>query len=218
MKKTLSILLLTFMFFALILAACSVFGSQSSNSTSGGNFSNSGNNTTPLPLATQLLIGTFKLEGTPNAVTAEEAAKLLPLWQVYKDLSSSTSAAPQEVEALASQIQSTMTPEQTQAITDMKLTRRDMFDVMQKLGLVTGSSGTPRANSTPRAGGNGGFPGGGGGGGFPGGGGGGGQNLSPQQLATLQARRAQNGASGGQFNRIPAPLFDALIKLLQTKK
>lgn len=224
MKKTLSILLLTLMFFALILAACNTFGSQSSNSRSGGNFSNNGNNTTPLPLATQLLIGTFKLEGTPNAVTAEEAAKLLPLWQVYKDLSSSTSAAPQEVEALASQIQSTMTPEQTQAITDMKLTRRDMFDVMQKLGLATGFSGTPRANGTPRAGGSGGFPGGGGGG-FPGGGGsgfngggGGGQNLSPQQLATLQARRSQNGASDGQFARIPAPLFDALIKLLQTKK
>ncbi len=171
MKKTLTILLLALMFFALILAACSAFGSQPTNSRNNGNFSNSGNNTTPLPLATQLLIGTFKLEGTPNAVTVEEAAKLLPLWQVYKDLSSSTSAAPQEVDALASQIQSTMTPEQTQAITDMKLTRRDMFDVMQKLGLATGFSGTPRANGTPRAGG-GGFPGGGGGG-FPGGGGGG---------------------------------------------
>ena len=53
----------------------------------------------------EMVVGTFKLEGTDNAVTADQAAKLLPLWQVYKDLSASTSAAQEEVDALAEQIQ-----------------------------------------------------------------------------------------------------------------
>ena len=38
-----------------------------------------------LPIQEQILIGTFKLEGTPQAVTAQQATQLIPLWQVYKD-------------------------------------------------------------------------------------------------------------------------------------
>jgi hypothetical protein len=161
------------------------------------------------------LVGTFKLEGTSNAVTAQEAAQLIPLWQVYKDLSSSTSAAQTEIDALIAQIQGTMTPEQVKAITDMKLTRAEEFQTMQALGIQF--TNRPTASGTPRPGGGGnGF---GGGGGVPGGGPGfgNGQNLTPQQIATFQARRAQNGGSG-RSNRIPTALYDALIKLLQSKK
>ena len=224
MKKTLTTILILF---TLTLTACGASSAQAANpagtttngngtSTGGGNGNSFG--TAPLPLAPELVIGTFKLEGTANAVTAQEAAQLLPLWQVYKDLSTSTSAAPQEIDALATQIQGTLTPAQVQAITDMKLTRQDLFKTMQSLGIVSGNR--PNASGTPRpGGGGGGFPGGGGG--FPGGGGGApggnGQSLSPAQIATFQARRAQNGGSG-QFNRIPSGLYDALIKLLQSKK
>jgi hypothetical protein len=89
---------------------------------------------------------------------------------------------------------------------------------MQAQGITFGgpnANGTPEANRTPRAGGGGGgFPGGGFGG--PGGApGGNGQNLNPSQIATAQARRAQGG---GFSSRLPAPLLDALIKLLQSKK
>jgi hypothetical protein len=221
MKKTLLTILILF---TLTLTACGASNAQAANSAgsnNGGNNNGNGNSTrtpTPLPLASELVVGTFKLEGTANAVTAEEAAKLIPLWQVYKDLTASSSAAQQEIDALATQIQGTMTPEQVQAIKDLKLTRQDEFQTMQTLGISFGNR--PNASGTPRpggGGGGGGFPGGGGG--FPGGGGGNGQNLSPQQIATLQARRAQNGGTGGgQFNRIPPALFDALIKLLQSKK
>jgi hypothetical protein len=203
MKKTLITILLLF---TLTLAACSASKPSQPNYTDA-----------PLPLASELVIGTFKLEGTANAVTVQEAAQLLPLWETYKDLSTSTSAAPQEVEALASQIQGAMTPAQVKAITDLKLTRKDMFQTMQDLGIA--SATRPNASGTPRPGG-GGFPGGGGGG-VPGTGGQGfnnnGQGLTPQQIATLQARRAQGGGSG-QFSRIPSALFDSLIKLLQSKK
>jgi hypothetical protein len=207
-KNFISILL----FFTFLLTAC---GASSSTPTdSNGNFG-----TPPLPLAMQLVFGTFKLEATDNAVTVDQAAQLLPLWQVYKDLSVSTSAAQEEIDALANQIQGTMTPEQAQAITDMELTRRDISQIMQDLGIA--SANRPNASGTPRAdrqggdgfGGGGGMPGGRG----PGGGGNNGQNLSPQQIATFQAGRSQNGESG-QFNRIPPGLYDALIKLLQSKK
>jgi hypothetical protein len=217
MKKTLITILILF---TLTLTACGTSSAQAANPAGDTNGNNDSFGTTPLPLAMELVVGTFKLEGTDKAVTVDEAAQLVPLWQVYKDLSASSSAAPQEIDALAEQIKGTMTPEQVQAITDMKLTRRDIFQTMQDLGIA--STRGPNASGTPRpgGGGGGGFPGGGGGG-FPGGGGQGfnnGQNLTPQQIATLQARRAQNGGSNGQFNRIPPALYDALIKLLQSKK
>src|SRR4051794_9607020 len=34
-----------------------------------------------LGVTQQLSLGTMELEGTPNAITADQAAKLLPLWQ-----------------------------------------------------------------------------------------------------------------------------------------
>ncbi|MBI5963047.1 MAG: hypothetical protein HY863_06200 [Chloroflexi bacterium] len=223
MKKTLVFTLI--LFTVLTLAACGASNTQQTNSSANG-----GNNIdeAPLPLATELMIGTFKLEGTDNAVTAEEASQLLPLWQVYKDLTSSSSAAQEEVDALADQIKTTMTPKQVQAITDMKLTRADMFQIMTDLGIA--SAGRPNASGTPQPGGGPDSnlpPGGGPGGNFPPGGpgfnggngapGGGGQDFTPAQIATAQASRAQGGG-GGFANRIPPALYDALIKLLQEKK
>ena len=150
MKKT----FITILLFTLILTACGA--SNSTATDSNGNFGTAA----PLPLAMELVVGTFKLEGTDNAVTADQAAKLLPLWQVYKDLSASSSAAQEEVDALAEQIQETMTPQQVQAITDMKLTRREIFQTMQDLGIA--SAGRPNASGTPRPSGQGGnFQGGG---------------------------------------------------------
>jgi hypothetical protein len=216
MKKTLLTILL--LFTASTLAACGSATAPQANSS--GTDTGNGFGSAPLPLASEMMIGTFKLEGTDKAVSADEAAQLLPLWQVYKDLTSSSSAAQQEVDALADQIKETMTPEQVQAITDMKLTRGDLFKTMQDLGIAP--AGRPNASGTPGPGG-GNFPGGGngfgGGNGVPGGGQGfgNGQNLTPEQIATFQARRQQNGASGGS-SRIPSALYDALIKLLQGKK
>ncbi len=207
----------------MILTACGASGGTPTGSVPNGNSNNQSNNqfsNQPLPVQDQILIGTFKLENTNNAVTKTQAADLLPLWQVYKDLSSSDNAAQQEVDAVVTQIQDTMTPDQMKAITDMKLTRQDLFKTMQDLGISfrpANASGTPQ----PRGQGQGNFPPGGfQGGGGPGGGQGGGQsfgngqNLTPGQIATAQARRAQGG---GGFNRIPSGLMDALIKLLQTK-
>lgn len=184
---------------------------------------------------TQLMVGTFKLEDTAHAVTAEQAAKLLPLWKAYRSLSRDSSSAPAEREALEKQIEETMTAEQLKAIAEMKLTRQDMIDVVQSLGLAlpeqagaTGGSGQFGQGQQPPAGDMGGMPGGGA---LPPGegpiivrgmspgrtGGTGGRSsgtntgLSPAQRQTLQAQRIS--ASVGSL-----PLLDALIKLLESKK
>ncbi|PJH74752.1 MAG: hypothetical protein CO064_10305, partial [Anaerolineae bacterium CG_4_9_14_0_8_um_filter_58_9] len=76
--------------------------------------------------------------------------ELLPLWQEYNELTRSDTAAQAEIDAVVAQIQETMTPQQVQAITDMKLTQQDEFSLMQELGLVTSrpnASGTPQASS-----------------------------------------------------------------------
>jgi hypothetical protein len=211
MKK---LLLTTIILLMLTISAC---GSASTTSPQ----ADSAQPTFSMPEATQLIIGTFKLEGTDNAVTAEQAAQLIPLWQVYKDLSTSSAASQEEVTALVDQIHGTMTAQQTQAITDLNLTMQDVFATMQELGIAPANrvnpSGTPRPNGGPGPGGNfqpgpNGVPAGGGPGGNNG------QNISPEQIATFQARRAQGGGSGEQFNRVSPELFDALIKLLQDKK
>jgi len=217
----------------LALTACSGGASNAQGSNP-----DQATNTTPdeMPLASKLVIGSFKLEGTENAITVEQADELIPLWQVYQQLSTSDTAAQEEITSLAEQIQETMTSDQMAAIDAMSLTPQDVFTTMQEQGIQFGGPGQQGQNGTqqngdfgPPGGGNftppdGAGPGGGGfgGGGGPGGGGPGGfnngQNLNPEQIATAQARREANGGGGNfGFNSTPAPLIEALVKLLQEK-
>jgi hypothetical protein len=183
-----------------------------------------------LPVESQLILGTLMLEGTDNAVTAEQAAQLLPMWQMMKELESSDTAATQEKGGLIEQIQETMTKEQIQAIAAMKLTQSDAFAYMQKAGLMQRpkQSGTPAASGStsgnfpadaggaPPAGftGGGDMPAGGGGpNGRTGAGTSGGANLTSEQIATMEARRASGGTGGNS-----SVLLDALITLLGTKQ
>ena len=205
--------------FILSLAACSASPSSSANPGS----TNQNGSTGELPATTQIALGTLKLDGTDNAVTAEQAAELLPLWETLRDLSTSDTAAQQEIQALDTQIQETMTDQQKQAITSMNLTRQDMFAVLQTQGTGFGngqqsnnsqngnSSGNGNRNFTFGQGAGGPPPDGGG---FPGGQGfgGQGQNRSPEQIATAQAARQTGGG-----NRIPTPLINALVEFLKKK-
>ena len=214
MKKVITISMVTI--FALLLVAC---GGSASAQSNNGSRQNNGNSSAPLPQSTKLLVGTLKLEGTSQAVTADQAAKLIPLWQLFKSLEASSTAASQEVDATVQQIQATMTTEQIQAIDTMNITRRDEFTTLQQMGLApTNFSGTPEpgSNGSRTQGQGGGFGGGGFGGGNPGSfpeGGQGNRNFNPSQIATAQASRAQ----GGNANRVPSALIDALIQVLQKK-
>ena len=73
------------------------------------------------------------------------------LWQAYRSLSSSQTAAEAEVDALLKQIQSAMTTEQVTAIQDMNLTSTEMMTLMQSMGGGMGPQGTPDPQRTPGA-------------------------------------------------------------------
>jgi len=147
MKKVL-LLITGMIIFSVLLAACS-----ESSSESGSENPLAGSNTSQMDESVsqvnKLLVGTLKLEETEQAVTKEEATKLLPLWQAYRSLSSSDTSAEAEVDALLSQIQSTMTTEQVKAIDEMNLTAKDLSDTMQSMGGGMVMRGTPDPNSTP---------------------------------------------------------------------
>lgn len=239
MKSKFSFSLILLLLLSLGLAACKSANSQATSSqvangqTAPGQGSDQAN--APLGEIDQLAIGTLKLEGSDQAVTAEQAKELLTLWQAYQALGNSDTTAQAELEAVVNQIKGNMTPEQTQAIEAMQITRQTMFEEMQALGIDFGNRGNGEQGGTPQAGqsssgraqNGGGFPDGGpgggampGGGGMPGGGmGGGGMegggpggfNGQTTPDATTQARFAN------QSNRINPMLLQALIEMLESK-
>jgi len=147
MKTKTQLLLCIFISLGMVLSACGNNSSQASSSGSSSN--NNSQSGTALSQVNMLLVGTLKLEATAQAVTKDEAAQLLPLWQAYRSLSSSQTAAEAEVEALLQQIESTMTSEQVQAIKALNLTSTDMMDLMQSMGAGMSPRGTPNPQATP---------------------------------------------------------------------
>jgi hypothetical protein len=215
--KKLPLILLTVLILA--LTACAAV----STGTGPVTVTESASSTDGLPAATQLILGTLKLEETENAVTAQQAAELLPLWQTLQVLSESDTAADQEKESLITQIQETMTAEQMQTITAMNLTREDMASILQEQGMAMGGNAQSSSSQSGNASNSGGQVFGPGGGGppdemlMPGGGGGfgpsgQGQNLSSDQIATAQAARQESSG-----NLVPPMLMNALIEYLQEK-
>ena len=201
------------MFVLVFTAGCSLIPGSSSTPPStpvGPINSNYSNGISP---AQQLILGTMNLQGN-LVVTRGEAAQLVPLWEMYQTLITSSTASPLELQATLVGIEQAMTPDQVQAIVNMKLTSQDMATIMQQKGVTSsarGGSGTPRATG----GGGGGFGGGGGGGGIPGvtsGGGGGGISSgggtsNPQAISTLRAKASTGAANAG--------LVSLIIKFLE---
>jgi len=171
-----------------------------------------------LPFQTQLTLGILKLEETDLAVDTEQAAELLTLWQAIRSLSSSDITAEGEIEAIVNQILDTMSSEQLEAIAAMELTQESILELTQELGIARGGDwtgeGDPRSSAPDdMVPGSGGGPGGGMGGGL--GGGGFGElsgDLDPEQIATLQAERAEKRSSGDQFSMF---LINPLIQMLE---
>jgi hypothetical protein len=130
----------------LLLTAC---GSNASSSSTTETTNSSAQSATGLSQVNMLLVGSLKLEDTSQAISQDEAAQLLPLWQAYRSLSSSQTAAEAEVEALLQQIEATMSSDQIKAIRDMNLTSTDMMDLMQSMGGGAGLQGTPDPQNTP---------------------------------------------------------------------
>lgn len=173
-----------------------------------------------MPVQTQLMLGTFMLEGTDLEVTAEQAPELITLWKALQALSTSDTSAEAEIEAVVNQIQDAMTSEQLAAIQEMDLTQESLRIMMEELDLqqgegLTGADGEGRPEGFPDGGFPGGGPGGGQGQGMGPGGQGLGENLTPEQLATMEALREERG--GGLRNRANLFLIEPLIDLLEGK-
>ena len=222
MKKT--IFAITIFSLLAALAACNQTTTTQAQASAAGN-------SAPLSSATQLLVGTFKLENTDLAVTAAQASQLLPLWQTLKVLSSSNTAADAEINALVDQIKSTMNTQQIARITEMKLTQLDVMALMSQSGV---SPNGANATTTPMAlnGFNGGNNAQGGGGAAGGAGGAGGPPAGGPPAGGVPGGGVPGagmdpGAVGGASttpqavrqmpNQVPAPLLNALIELLQKK-
>ena len=139
-----------------------------------------------MPVRNQLAIGAMKLDGSANAVTSEQAAKLLPLYQALRGTSTSGGASQEEIAALLTQIEGTMTAEQLSAIRDMKLTFADMQTWATENGITLSTNG-----------------------GVPGSG----MGLSPEAKATKQAAEGMTGKTPGSGGG--TAVMDAIIEYLE---
>jgi len=99
-----------------------------------------------LPVSSQLALGTFLLEETGNAVTPEQAAALLPLWQAIQ---AGTLQSETETNAVLKQIEGMMTSEQLTSIAAQQLTWEDFGGWAEEQGLNMGLS--PEAMATRQA-------------------------------------------------------------------
>ena len=224
--KKISVVLIAIL--SIILAACATPAGAATqvDSTQAAGGAVPSNSNTPLPLASQLALGTLNLKTTSFPVSVDQATTLLPLWEGLRSLSQSTTFSQLEYDALVKQIQDSMSPDQMNAISGMKLTQADTGRIMQELGLANGfgrgasNNGTPiartpgaRPGGTDGGGrgggfGGGGFAGGGGFGGFPGGGGRQSQNgAAPSIQATIVARQAQRANQANPFLESAVVIF-----------
>jgi len=142
--KSFTLIMLTVL--ALTLAAC---GGSTSTAPTAPQVTT--NDATPTPLSAtylktdyadatsvrnQLALGTLKLEGTANAITAEQAKSLLPLWQAIVALSGTTTTAEAELTAVQNQIVAALTPAQLQAIGALQLTTTQLNAFYAEKGIV----------------------------------------------------------------------------------
>ncbi len=231
MRKT--ILVIVGLLSILVLAACGGTAAPNSDqpaaSAAAAGQLNTGY-TNALPVVSQLILGSLKLDEGGQAISIEQAGKLLPLWQAYQSLGNSDTTAQAELDGLLAQIQQTMTPAQIEAIRALQLTTDDVGDVLQALGpgvFRGGADGSNADGATNRGGAanpGGGFPGGGPPGGVPGGGvpfegapgGFAGGEVNPEARATALAERlAQGGDQAAGF--MTRGILNQLITALQLK-
>jgi hypothetical protein len=151
-----------------------------------------------LPVRLQLTLGTLMLEGTPEAITPEQAAQLLPLYQALQALTTSETSATAETNAVLAQIEATLTQAQLGAIRTMRLTSPQMQEWATQNGVSLGSGGGAGTGA--------------------GSGGGQGSGMSPEARATRQAEEGKTPTETGASNGASAALTGAIITYLESVK
>jgi hypothetical protein len=168
-----------------------------------------------LSTATRMALGTLKLEGTSQAVTADQASELLTLWEAYQSLSTSDTSSSLEQDALVNQIEAAMTSPQLESIDTMDLNDQSVSETLASAGnsdITTKPDSTPSfsgLNQSNPAGGPSGAPVGGDGMGV-------GDILSGVSAqSTLEATQAAAKDTASQ--QVDPMLLRALIQLLETR-
>jgi hypothetical protein len=115
----------------------------------------------------QLAMGILEMEGTDQAITADQAAQLLIFWQEVQTLNSDTTATSEQFQAIYTEIQGVLTETQMSAIQGITYNLADLQTLLTQLGIESSlgggqypgngqgmGNGTPATdNGTPRAGG-----------------------------------------------------------------
>jgi hypothetical protein len=96
----------------------------------------------------ELLAGTLELEGTDQAVTAEQAPGLLTLWKAYVTLSDEDTTSDAELAALVDQAAGEMTTDQLAAVDAMALTNQDVTTILQEQGVQVAGGAAPSNDSS----------------------------------------------------------------------
>jgi len=150
-----------------------------------------------LSMRNQLSLGTLRLEGTANAVTAAQATRLLLLWQALKTLSASSTSATEEVTAVQNQISAAMDPAQVSAIAGLQLTNAILQAYYVEIGVSVAS--TPEPGVTPQSGSL--------------------KNLPPEQREAAKATAQAQGTpvGSGSSSAKKDALLDNVIQLLTNR-
>ena len=125
----------------------------------------------------QLALGTLRLEGTAHAVTPEQAKTLGFLWQGFRALSGSTTAAGEEIAAMQQEIMNTLTAGQLEAIRAMRLTSADLNAFYEERGIPIPAVNPDNPDAAPGAQ--------------------RGRDMTPEERAAWRAEREASGEHGG---------------------
>lgn len=135
MKHTRFLLLL--LVIAVVLAACGSAADKTpaAPTSIAGEYLNT-EYTDAASLRNQLAYGSLLLDGTANAVTAEQAASMIPLWQAIVALSGDETTADEELLAVQDQIVEALSETQLQAIAKMQITNTALNAFYAEYGIV----------------------------------------------------------------------------------
>ncbi len=103
-----------------------------------------------IPSFLVLALGTIKLDGAVDAITPEQAQKLLPLWQVLRSSINTGGTDQAEVDALVLKIEGVLTESQIAAINALKLTQGDIRNWAVTNGVAQGAP-SPEMQATQQA-------------------------------------------------------------------
>ena len=157
---TLIVILTTILILTVAVSACSGSepAAEQSEQSLGDTYTSEGLDASyegALDPSLQLMLGTLEMEGTEQAVTPDQAATLLPLWQALQD----GVTAEDEMNAVLKQIEGTMTAEQLATIAATQLTQEDLQAWMQEQGAGFPGQENAGARATRQAEGGAGAPG-----------------------------------------------------------